>query len=88
MANPVDESWIRLVPISFACFHVSMPLSPPNSDAVPFEEVAAVLARAAARVPGGPPALVEASGRHLAAALEAAGFQVTRKPAPGAQLTL
>jgi hypothetical protein len=65
-----------------------MPLLPPLPDPVPFEEVAAVLARAASRVPGGPPVMVTASGRHLAAALEAAGFQVVRAPASGRQLSL
>jgi hypothetical protein len=55
---------------------------------VPFDEVANVLADAAARVSGGPPALVTATGRQLAAALETAGFRVVRDPAPGAQLSL
>ena len=65
-----------------------MPILPPLPELVPFEEVAEVLADAARRVPGGPPALIGASGRHLAAALDAAGFRVVRAPAPGAQLTL
>ena len=65
-----------------------MPLLPPIPEPVPFDEVAAVLAHAASRVSGGPPALVSASGRHLAAALDAAGFRVVREPAPGAQFTL
>ncbi len=65
-----------------------MPLVEPLPDPVPFDEVAAVLAQAASRVPGGPPVMVAASGRHLAAALEAAGFRVVRAPAPGRQLSL
>ena len=65
-----------------------MPLLEPLHDPVPFEEVAAVLADAASRVPGGPPALIGASSRQLAAALEAAGFQVVRRASPSAQLTL
>ena len=48
---------------------------------VPFEEVAAVLAEAVSRVQGAPPALIGASSRHLAAALELAGFHVVRTPA-------
>ena len=66
----------------------AMPLLPPRPAPVPFEEVADVLARAASNVPGGPPLLVTASGRHLAAALEAAGFTVVRTGRTGAQLTL
>jgi hypothetical protein len=65
-----------------------MPLLEPLQDPVPFEEVAAVLADAASRVPGGPPALIGASSRQLAAALETAGFQVVRRALPGLQLTL
>jgi hypothetical protein len=65
-----------------------MNLLDPVPDPVPFEEVATVLARAAARVRGGPPAMVTASGHQLAAALEQAGFRVVRAPAPGPQLTL
>jgi hypothetical protein len=65
-----------------------MPLVEPAPDHVPFEEVAAVLADAACRVTGGPPAMIAAGGRHLAAALEAAGFRVIRDTAPGRQLTL
>jgi hypothetical protein len=72
----------------FSCLHAPMPLLDPLPDPVPFEEVAAVLARAATRVGGGPPAMVTASGHHLAAALEAAGFRVVRQEAPGPQLTL
>jgi len=64
-----------------------MPLLDPAPDDVPFEEVAAVLADAACRVTGGPPAIVAASGRQLAAALETAGLRVVRH-APGRQLTL
>jgi hypothetical protein len=65
-----------------------MPLIPPVPDPVPFVVVAEVLANAASRVSGGPPALVTASGSHLAAALEAAGFCVVRAAAPAGQLTL
>ena len=65
-----------------------MPLVPPLPDPVPFDEVADALADAAARVSGGPPALIAASGRQLAAALEVAGFRVVRDAAPGGQLTL
>ncbi len=65
-----------------------MPLIPPYPEPVPFDQVAEVLADAARRVPGGPPALVSASGRHLAAALDAAGFWVVREPPAGPQLTL
>jgi hypothetical protein len=64
-----------------------MPLMPPLPAPVPFEEVAEVLADAAARVSGGPPALVTASGGQLAAALETAGFRVVHD-APDRQLTL
>jgi hypothetical protein len=64
-----------------------MPLIQPLPASVPFEEVADVLADAAARVTDGPPALVTASGRQLAAALETAGFRVVRDVAPGRQLT-
>jgi hypothetical protein len=65
-----------------------MPLLPPATEPLPFEEIAALLARAASRVPGGPPALIDASGRHLAEALGAEGWRVVRDAAPGAQLTL
>ncbi len=64
-----------------------MKLLPPTLDEVPFDEVAAVLADAAGRVSGGPPALVTASGRQLAAALDAAGFRVMRNSSVP-QLTL
>jgi hypothetical protein len=72
----------------FARFNAAMPILPPLPEPVPFDEVADVLAQAAGRVPGGPPALIAAGGRHLAAALDAAGFRVVRDVAPGAQLTL
>jgi thiamine pyrophosphate-dependent acetolactate synthase large subunit-like protein len=65
-----------------------MPLIQPLPAPVPFEEVAAVLADAAARVSGGPPALVTASGRQLAAALETAGFRVVRDAKHDGQFTL
>ena len=65
-----------------------MPLLQPLPESVPFEEVAAVLARAASRVSGGPPVLIDAGGRHLAAALDAAGFRVVREPSVNRQLTL
>ena len=65
-----------------------MPLLLCAPDRVLFDEVAAVLADAAARLPGGQPALVTASGRQLAAALETAGFRVVRDAAPCGQLTL
>jgi hypothetical protein len=65
-----------------------VPLLEPLPDPVPFDEVAAVLADAAARVSGGPPALVTASGKQLAAALANAGFRVVREAALGDQLTL
>jgi hypothetical protein len=65
-----------------------MPLVQPIPDPIPFDDVAAVLADAVRRVPGGPPTLVTASGRQLAAALEDAGFRVMRSAAQGEQLTL
>jgi hypothetical protein len=65
-----------------------MALFDPLPEQVPFEDVAEVLARAAATVTGGPASVVSASGRQLAAALEAAGFRVVRQPEPGPQLTL
>ncbi len=65
-----------------------MPICLPAFDPVPFEEVADVLASAAARVPGGPPALIGVSSRHLAAALEAAGFRIIRAAPQDPQLTL
>ena len=46
------------------------------------------LAEATSRIQGGPPALIDASSRHLAAALELAGFHVVGAPADGPQLTL
>jgi hypothetical protein len=71
----------------FVCLPGVMPLLQPLHDPVPFEKVAAVLAEAASRVRGGPPALIGASSRQLAAALEAGGFEVVRRD-PGPQLTL
>ena len=65
-----------------------MPLLDPASEPVPINEVAAVLEQAASRVPGGPPALIGTSSRHLAAALEAAGFRVVRDLTATEQLTL
>jgi hypothetical protein len=65
-----------------------MTLLPPLPQPVPFDDVATVLAEAASRVPGGPPALVTASGKHLAAALEAAGFLVVREAGTHLQLSL
>ena len=65
-----------------------MPLLQPLPEPVTFEEVAAVLDEAAIRSRGGPPYVINAAGRHLAAALDAAGFRVVRAPIPGAQLTL
>jgi hypothetical protein len=78
----------------FACswdvpmLNCAMPLLDPRPEPVPLEEVAAVLAHAAARVPGGPPAMITASGRQLAAALQDAGYRVVRDQAPTRQLTL
>jgi len=52
-----------------------MPLLPPHpTEPVPLQEVADVLAAAVSRVHGGPPALIGASSRHLAATLEQAGY--------------
>jgi len=65
-----------------------MPILPALPEPVPPEEVAVVLAHAIIRLPGGPPSLVEGSGHHLVAALEAAGMHVVRTTAPGPQLTL
>ena len=65
-----------------------MPILPPLPVEVPFEEVADVLSEAAVKATGGPAMLVSASGRHLAAALEAAGFRVVRQPEQGRQMTL
>ncbi len=65
-----------------------MLIGPPLPELVPFDEVVAVLEAAARRVPGGPPALIAAGSRHLAAALEVAGFRVVRNAAPCRQLTL
>jgi hypothetical protein len=66
-----------------------MSLIPPlPPEPVPFEEIAAVLAEAASRVLGGPPALIGVTSRHLAAALVQAGFEVVRRVRPDRQLTL
>ena len=64
-----------------------MPFLPPLPEPVPFEEVAAALDEAAQRMRGGPMAAVLVSGRHLAAALEAAGYRVVRS-APDRHLSL
>ncbi len=56
----------------------AMPLLELLHDPVSFKEIAAVQATTAARVLGGPPALIGASSRQLAAALKAAGFQIAR----------
>jgi hypothetical protein len=72
----------------FVALHCGMPLLPPAPEPVPFDEVADVLAQAALRVGGGPPAMITASGRHLAASLEAAGFCVVRQCPRSAQFTL
>lgn len=60
----------------------------PSPEPVPFDKVGAVLADAASGVRGDPPALIQASSRQLAAALELAGFKVVRQTTPSAQLTL
>ena len=65
-----------------------MAILSPVPEPVPLEEVAAVLAAAASRVRGGPPALIDVNSRLLAAALEAAGFRVVRNAEPTRQLTL
>ena len=65
-----------------------MSLLPPLPLPVPFDEVAAVLEHAVRRLPGGPPALIGVSARHLAEALDLAGFRVVRDPPSGPQLTL
>jgi hypothetical protein len=72
----------------FLCLGAGMAILPHVPEQVPLEEVAAVLAAAASRVRGGPPALIDASSRQLAAALEAAGYRVVRDAAPSRQLTL
>jgi hypothetical protein len=64
-----------------------MPLVPPLPDPVPFDEVADVLDRATLRARGGPMAASLVTGRQLAAALDAAGFEVVRIR-PSAQLSL
>lgn len=65
-----------------------MPLIQTIPEAVPFQEVVDVLAEAASRVRGGPPAHLVVTARQLASALDQAGFEVVRKAASGAQLTL
>jgi hypothetical protein len=65
-----------------------MKLVSPIPEPVPLEEVAMVLAEAATRIAGGPPAMIAASGAQLAVALERAGFRVVRDPVVGAQFTL
>ena len=55
-----------------------MRLFPLLHEPVPFEVVAAVSDNATLRLRGGPMAAVRISGRHLAAALEAAGYRVDR----------
>ena len=87
MSNPCGANTrvFTLGLFSFSRFDYGMPSSPlvPQApEAVPFDEVAAVLSDAASRVPGGPPALTGASGRHLAAALDAVGFRVVRALGP------
>ena len=77
-----------LVHDMFPCLTAAMKMLDPHPEPVPLEEVAAVLAHAAARVPGGPPAMITASGRQLAAALQDAGYRVVRDQAPTCQLTL
>ena len=62
--------------------------SPAFAEPVPYDEVAGVLACAALRLPGGPPALVLSSGERLAAALQAAGFWVVRESVAGRLLTV
>ena len=65
-----------------------MPLLEPQPEPVAFEEVAAVLEKAAMLTRGGPPCSIPAAGWHLANALSLAGFQVVRAPVAGPQLTL
>lgn len=65
-----------------------MPLLPPCPELVPIHEVARVLAAAASRVTGGPPAMITVSAEQLALALADAGFRVIRDRAPDSQLTL
>ena len=65
-----------------------MRLFPPLSEPVSFDEVAAILDEAVRQTTDGPPYVIGAAGWHLAAALNAAGFQVVRAPADGPQLTL
>ena len=65
-----------------------MPILSSTPEVVPFEEVAAVLEEAASRVGGGPPAMIIASGRQLAGALEAAWCRAVRNGPRGPQLRL
>jgi hypothetical protein len=65
-----------------------LPFLPAEPEPVSFEEVARVLAEAITRTGGGLAGVIPASGRHLASALDAAGFQVMRKAETNAQLTL
>ncbi len=67
---------------------MGMSLLPPLPEPVAFEEVAAVLDRAALTAGGGPPRLIPFAGWHLANALGQAGFHVVRAPTAGPQLTL
>ena len=53
-----------------------MQLVSPTPETVPLDEVALVLAEAATRIAGGPPAMIAASGAQLAVALAQAGFRV------------
>ena len=64
-----------------------MAMLPPLPEPVAFEEVAAILDEAALQARGGPPYVTGAAGRHLALALNAAGFHVVRAPADARQLT-
>jgi len=65
-----------------------MQLVSPTPETVPLDEVALVLAEAATRIAGGPPAMIAASGAQLAVALAQAGFRVVRDPVVDAQLLL
>ncbi len=65
-----------------------MTLLPPEPEPVSFEDLAAVLAQAILRLPGGPPCATAATGRYLAACLHAAGWRVVRDAASARQLTL
>ena len=65
-----------------------MSLLQPLPEPVPLEEAAAVLDRVARQARGGPMAAVLLDSRQLVAALEAAGFQITRREPSSRQLTL